>query len=87
MNFAGFKKYIEEMDPSLEKKSEDEGSESTPVGNDYIDTLEDEFGIKWKDLSSLSTTPKRVLSSEMNRTDSPSSVETTLTDSTSPPRL
>lgn len=53
MSFAGFKKYIEEMDPSPEKKSEDEGSESTPVGNDYIDTLEDEFGIKWKDLSLL----------------------------------
>ena len=53
MNFKGFKKYIEEMDASIEKKMEDDTDNPPPTGNDYIDTLEDEFGVKWKTLSSL----------------------------------
>ncbi len=53
MNLQGFKKYFEEMNPSFEKKMDDGESSSKPTGNDYIDTLEDEFGVKWKNLSSV----------------------------------
>lgn len=53
MNFFGFKKFVEEMDASIEKRIEDDPNTSNPTGNDYIDTLEDEFGIKWKTLSSV----------------------------------
>lgn len=50
---SGFRRFVEEMDPSAEKRADSGTAPSDPVGNDYIDTLEDEFGIRWKDLSKI----------------------------------
>lgn len=50
---SGFRRFVEEMDSSAEKRADSGDAPSDPVGNDYIDTLEDEFGIRWKDLSKI----------------------------------
>jgi len=55
--FTNFRRFFEEIDTSIEKMSNPDGSDDTPTGSDYFDTLEDEFGINWKSL-------KKVFSSE-----------------------
>jgi hypothetical protein len=53
--FRSFKTFFEEMDSDMEKMSGSDPIGKDPVGNDYIDTLEDEFGINWKSISSTLT--------------------------------
>lgn len=55
--FKNFKRFFEEMDPSIEKLSNPDASSEQPTGSDYFDTLADEFGINWKSL-------KKIFSSE-----------------------
>ena len=44
-SFSGFKKFMEDMDPSIEKSSSS-GDEK----QDYWDSLEDEQKMSWQDL-------------------------------------
>lgn len=53
--FRNFKTFFEEMDQDIKKMSGDEAIGDDPVGNDFIDTLEDEFGINWKNMSDTLT--------------------------------
>jgi len=47
---GGFRRFVEEMDPSAEKTA---GEPNDSKSNDYFDTIEDEFGIKWKSLKDI----------------------------------
>lgn len=50
---SGFKRFVEEMDPTAEKRADSAQKSDDPVGNDYIDTMQDEFGVSWKDMSKI----------------------------------
>lgn len=58
----GFRRFVEEMDASAEKRADSGEVPDEPVGNDYIDALEDEFGISWSDLSNILQTEPYVSS-------------------------
>jgi|694.fasta_scaffold00059_158 hypothetical protein len=51
--FNNFKRFFEEIDQTLEKRSETDIASEDPAGSNYFDTLEDEFGIDWKSLKSI----------------------------------
>ena len=55
--FTGFRRFVEEMDETPSKKAGSEPDEAKPPSGSYMKSLEDEFGIKWKNL-------KDILSSE-----------------------
>ena len=44
--FNNFKRFFEEIDQTLEKRSDADSTSEDPAGSNYFDTLEDEFGIE-----------------------------------------
>lgn len=53
-NLSGFKRFVEEMDPSMDKKmgSEDGGAPEGGENMDFFGGLGDEMGMEWKDIIS-----------------------------------
>lgn len=57
-NLSGFKRFVEDMNPSIEKKMGGAGAPTDPGKMDYLGGLGDEMGMEWNDIvSSLEGEP------------------------------